>query len=432
MRWAFALALGLAAAVLPPAPARATPHDIFGLGARSSAMGMTGTSFSDDYEAVYTNPAGLGRARRRGIHLGLSASAYELHIDGRREPLDSARGMTIGATLPLPFHDVLEDRLVLGIGVYTPQQVLLRGQVFYADVPQWPVLDRAQSLGIMLGMGLDLHDTDLRGLYLGAGVSALANVIGDLDVRLDETSRFSSTVETQLLASFAPIAGVQYAWGEWSIGAVYRHELRSEMRLEIATDDLPIALPVLRVGGLVQYDPAQVALELSYLPDPNLRIVANATLRLWSFWPGPQLPTSASSLRAPAPGFDNTVSPRIAVEGTIRGGPMTMTIRGGYALELSPAPPARLAPRRDPQGDPLSDMTMPVRYLDGDRHILTAGLGFVYELSATERIRLDLFAQTHWLVDRTHLVPPPGGAPEARMTSGGFLVAGGWNVSLEF
>lgn len=437
-RAAPALAL-FAVAMLAPHPARATPPDIFGLGARTQAMGMTGVSYADDYEAVYANPAGLGRARRRGLHIGLSAGAYHLTIDGERDPLDSARGMTIGATLPLPFHDVLQDRLTFGVGVYTPQQVLLRGQVFYADVPQWSVLDRAQSLAIMVGMGFDFHSTDLEGLRLGLGVAALADVIGSLDVRLDETSRFTSTVETQLLATFSPIAGIQYERDQWAAGIVYRHEVRSEMNLDIATADLPVMLPVLTVGGLVQYDPAQVAGEIAFRPDPNLRLVANLTVRLWSFWPGPQFPTTASSLLAPAPAFQDTVSPRVAVEGTVRGGPVTMTVRGGYSLELSPAPPARLAPRRTPQGDVLMEggsvVNMPVRYLDNDRHILTAGLGLVYDLSATERIRLDLFAQAHLLVDRTHTIPAPGNTSTDMgdwMKTGGFLLAGGWTITLEF
>lgn len=436
---AFPALAALACALAFPAVARATPQDLFGLGARTQGLAMTGVSYADDYEATYANPAGLARARYQGIHVGLSAGAFELQLDGERFPLDSARGMTIGATLPLPFGDVLQDRLVLGVGVYTPQQVLLRGQVRFPDVPQWPVLSRAQSLGIQIGLGFDFHHTDLEGLRLGIGVSALADVIGELDVRLDETNAFTSTVETQLLAAFAPIAGVSYERDGWSFGLVYRHEVRSSMNLEIRTADLPVTLPVLTVGGLVQYDPANLAAEVSWRPDPGVRIIANLTWRMWSFYPGVQTPTSLSSLRAPAPEFSDTVSPRVAVEGTIRDRRVAMHLRGGYAMELSPSPQARVAAMRNPDGSPATDasgntLERPLRLLDGDRHVLTAGIGLVYDVSATERIRVDIFGQAHLLVDRTHLVARTGtGAdPENGMRTGGAILVGGWTFALEF
>ena len=85
-------------------PAAATPQDLFGLGARTQALGLTGVSYAEDYEATFANPAGLGRARRRGIHIGLSAGAYDLHIDDERFPVDAARGMTIGATVGCDHH----------------------------------------------------------------------------------------------------------------------------------------------------------------------------------------------------------------------------------------------------------------------------------------------------------------------------------------
>lgn len=435
----FTTALALLALMLTPGIAHATPYDLFGLGARSQALGMTGVSYSEDYEATLSNPAGLGRARRRGIHIGLTGGAYDLHIDGQRDPHDSARGMVIGATLPLPFGDVLEDRLVLGLGVYTPQQVLLRGNVRYPDVPQWPVLERAQSLGILFGLGVDLHGTDLEGLRLGFGISAIADVIGELDVRLDETNSFTSTVETQLLATFAPIAGVSYDRGEWSFGIVYRHELRANMDLEIRTADLPVSLPVLTVGGLVQYDPAQLAGEVSYRPDPNLRIIANLTWRMWSHYPGPQVPTSVSSLQAPHPGFSDVVSPRVAVEGSFRDARAALHLRAGYALEMSPSPEARLAPRRNPNGTPaMRDGQLdeiPLRFLDNDRHLVTAGLGITWNLSAQERLRLDLFGQAHFLVDRVHRVERTGSdaAEEGEgMVTGGTFLVGGWTIALEF
>ncbi len=431
-------------AVLALAPARlahATPQDLFGLGARSSAMGMTGVSCSDTWEAVYTNPAGLARVRRRELEVGLGGGAYQLTLDGQRFPVEPARGLTIGFALPLPFGDVLQDRLVLAGGFYTPANVLLRGHVDFAEIPQWGVVDRAQSLSINVGLGINLDDL-VSGLRLGIGVSALANVVGDLSVRLDETHSFQSVVETQLLATFSPIAGVAIDQPEWGLGLVYRHELRSEMNLHIVVSDLPVMLPVLTIGALVQYDPAQVALEGYYRVDPNVRLVANITYRLWSFYPGPYQPTTDGSFLPPAPLFHDTISPRVGIEGVIREGNADLTLRGGYALELSPSPGAFFGPQREADGTNrmrgMEVVPAALRIIDNDRHVLTAGFGLTYRFTDTERLHLDLYGQLHALVDRTHAItrtatdpPPASGAPPG-MVSAGYIVIGGWMVGLEF
>lgn len=434
--WLFALA-----ALAPVSVARATPQDIFGLGARSPAMGMTGVSWSDNWEAVYTNPAGLARVHRRELEVGLGGGVYQLSLDGQRFPIEPARGLTIGFALPLPFGDVLRDRLVLAGGFYTPANVLLRGQVGFAEVPQWSVVDRGQSLSINVGLGIDLADL-VPGLHLGIGVSALANVVGDLSVRLDETHAFQSVVETQLLASFSPIAGVAIDQPEWGLGIVYRHEVRSEMNLHIVLDDLPVMLPVLTIGALVQYDPAQAAIEGYYRVDPNIRLVANVTMRLWSFYPGPYRPTTDGSFLPPAPQFHDTFSPRVGIEGTIHAGNADLVLRGGYALELSPSPGAFFGPQRNADGttrmNGMDIVPSPLRILDNDRHVITAGFGLTYRFSDGERLHLDLWGQLHAMVDRTHAIsqtattPPPAMDPPPGMVSGGYIVAGGWMLGLEF
>lgn len=431
--------LAVTLAALAPAPtARATPQDLYGFGVRSPGLAMTGVSFTNNWEGVYLNPAGLGAARRRGISFGFQAAAYELRIDEQRFPLESARGSTIGFHLPLPFGDFLEDRLVLGGGFYTPSNVLLRGEVAFPEVPQWPILGRGQSIALQVGLGFDFHGI-LEGFRIGIGMSALANVVGALSVRLDESSTFVSNVETQLLTVFAPIAGLQLTQPEWGVGAVYRHEVRSEMDLRIEIMDLPVSLPMVSVNGLIQYDPSQLALEGYWQPIPQVRIIVNATTRFWSAYAGPYRPTSANSNIAPAPEFADTFSPRIAVEATLHDGRLTGSIRAGYALELSPAPNARLGNERTADGSVHLMDGMPVtratRFIDNDRHVLTAGAGIDYEFSGGEHLVFDLYGQLHVLGDRTHSIPLSSdvvdGANPA-MRSGGAVVVGGWALGVEF
>ncbi len=438
----------IAALVATATPVRATPPDLFGFGARSPALGMTGAATSENYEAVYLNPAILGSIRRRSIVFGANASVFDLSLGGQPSRLEPARGTTIGFTLPIPFGDILEDRLTLGAGFYTPTNVILRGDVRYAEVPQWAVLGRAQSLALYVALGIDLHGI-VDGLQLGVGISALAALVGDLRVQLDETNAFQSVVETQIIATFAPNVGIRFEQppqlrsspdrpAEFGIGITYRHELRADMDLEIVVEDLPVRLPVLTIGGVIQYDPAQLVFEGYWRPIPELRLIANVTARFWSSYPGPTSPTSLSSYRIPAVQFTDTFSPRLAVEGTVRHGTVTMALRAGYAWEMSPAPPARFAPQLNPDGTNRVDemgnvVEIPLRLVDNERHVLTGGVGFVWALSARERLTLDVFGQVHLLVDRTHRVALTGTDPSAPpMASGGAVFVGGWAAGLEF
>jgi long-chain fatty acid transport protein len=420
--------------------ARATPQDLFSFGTRSPGLGMTGVSYICDWEAVYLNPANLAGARRRRLSFSANAAVYDLHVDHERFPLEAARGTTIGFHLPLPFGDILEDRLVLGAGFYTPTNVLLRGDVSYADLPQFTVLSRAQSIAIQVGLGFDFHHI-VDGLRLGVGISALANVIGDLQVRLDESSSFVSVVETQLLTAFSPIVGVTYDHGDWGVGAVYRHEVRAELDLRIVVQDLPVPIPAVSVAGLIQYDPPSVALEGFWMADPNVRIVLNATARFWSAYPGSARPTSRNSYLAPAPRFADTISPRLAVEGTLREGNMTAQVRGGYAFEFTPAPVARMdverlangMPHDDDAGNPILRAT---RLLDQDRHVFTLGFGFDYAFGEREHLLVDLYGQLHASQDRVHAIPGDrdvvANAENPGMVSGGFMYVGGWSLGMEF
>ncbi len=440
-----------ASGLTTPRTARATPPDLFGIGARSPGLAMTGTSYNNSYEAVFLNPANLGSMRRRSIMFAISGGSYDLNLDGERSQLEPVRGTTIGFTLPIPFGDILEDRLTLGGGFYTPANVLLRGDVRYPEVPQWGVLSRAQSLALYVALGIDLHGV-LDGLQIGVGIAALAALVGDLRVQLDETNSFQSVVDTQLLATFAPTVGIRFeqppafraaatapgqpSLAEFGLGITYRHELRADMNLEIVVEDLPVRLPVLTIGGIIQYDPAQLIIEGYYRPIPQLRLIANVTTRFWSSYPGPTSSTSMSSYQAPAVQYSDTFSPRIAVEATLRHGTVDLHLRGGYAWEMSPTPPARLAPERNPDGTVHEEGGAPVnvalRLIDNDRHIATIGLGLACDLSSHERLTLDVFGQAHFLTERTHLVSLRSADATDPLTSGGIILMGGWAAGLEF
>ena len=129
-------ALAIAAALIEllsgARAALASPEDVLGYGARSSAMGATGAADAEGYEAVHGNPALLALARARRLTLGMVEATFDLRAGpdgGRRLDYGPLRGGVIGATLPIPFGGVLTDRVTLGLGFFTPFDVVVRGRI---------------------------------------------------------------------------------------------------------------------------------------------------------------------------------------------------------------------------------------------------------------------------------------------------------------
>lgn len=395
-----------------PRSAAASPPDLFGFGTRSPAMVGMGVTFADDYEATFVNPAGLARARQRSLVFGLQGGAYRFELDDARLPLAPVKANTIGGTIPLPFGGLMKDRLTLGLGIYTPLDVVLVGDIGYAQTPQPIVLDRAQSLAIQFGVGLDLHGV-VDGLRIGGSVTALGSFAGSIVAGIDATGKFGSVVETQVISSFAPIVGASYDLGDFSFGAVWRGKIESDFVFQIVTRDLPLTVPVLNLGGIAQYDPHTVVLEASWRPTPALRVALGAFYALWSEYPGPLTTTSRSSPAPPAVNFSNTLSPRVSAEYTLRRRRTALKLRLGYAYVPSPAPPARAV----------------ARYLDNDRHMLTLGAGFELRLGeGGARVLLDGYLSANVLPTRTHDAPAPD--ETTNMRTHGFIGIGGWSLGV--
>ncbi|MFK8004434.1 MAG: OmpP1/FadL family transporter [Polyangiales bacterium] len=425
----------LVALTLQASPAGATPPDVFGFGSRTQAMGMTGVSFAGDYEAVYSNPAGLSRAERNGIHLGMQQGAFRLSLDGVNTPLDPYAGTTIGLQIPLPFGGVLEDTFVIGAGFFTPHGAVLQTDIIFPEIASWALLNRTQSVHLQMGLGINLSRL-LPGLRVGVGFAALANIGGRLNVSIDQANQFVSETETQLLASFSPIVGAQYDIGPVSIGFTWHDEVISDIDLNIVTS-LPLDLPVITITATPQYDPHLFAAEVAYRPTSEWLIAAQFNARLWSRYEGVVGRSTSNSNLPPAPDFRNTFSPRVGIEYNVTRKRTTGSLRAGYAFEMTPAPPAALRPGRDSEGNVRTEngetVLSPLRYIDNNRHVLTFGGGVHWRAPVGAHVRLDTFIQYHRLTPRTHDISNEGdGQTGAPLESAGNVIAGGWTVSLEW
>lgn len=427
---AFLLALVIAAL---PGRAGASPQNVFGFGARSPAMAQTGASYSDDHEAVYQNPAGLGLRSESGIALGYAGGGYRLNVDGARLDLDPSQGLAIGFYLPLPFGGPLEDVLTVGGAFYTPFDVIMDATSLSPSDPQFPVVASTRSVSVMVTAGLSLERW-VPGLRLGGGIMALASNAGDITVRL-EGNTFSATTNASLVADFAPLLGVLFHRDRFALGLAYRGNVKSIIEFNVIASGLPIMTPEITMVAAPQWDPHQLSLEGSYLPREDLRLVANLTWKHWSAYEGPIGQTSASSNPPPSPGFRDTLSARLAVEWMPDTTRAEVAVRGGLAFEPTPAPAARLAQQYDYTGQEVLDemgnpVLTPMRLLDGHRIMVSTGVGGRFALGETLGLRLDGAFQMQYSLPRTHDVPLEGSANDLRTK--GFVLYGSVMAGVEW
>jgi long-subunit fatty acid transport protein len=423
-------ALGTAAALgLGAGAAQASPEDILGFGPRSSALGTTGAADAEGYEAVYGNPALLSLARRRDLTLGFVSAVFDLQAAGARVSYEPLHGSIIGAVLPIPFGGFLKDRIALGLGFFTPFDLIVRARILYPETIQFPVADRAQSLAVQAGLGIDLG----HGVRVGGGFAALAALTGTVLVATDASGSIGTTVNDTLVASYGPILGASYDIGDsYRVGLTYRGVLEGRFDVVINVKDLgSLVVPPLNISGIAQYDPWQVALEVARVKGP-WRAAIGATFKRWSAYPGPSEATvrclllievldghPCAALTTTPPGYHDTLVPRAGVERAFepaRG--VGMRLRGGFFFEPSPAPA----------------QTQVSNIYDNARAAITFGYG-VQLGPPFPRIALDLFGQAQGLLPRDNVkaagVPADNpGSPS--VATGGWIGAFGTTVGVQF
>jgi long-chain fatty acid transport protein len=425
-----------------PGVAHASPEDLFGYGTRGPAMGGLGVSMSRGAEAAYYNPALLSELRQPKLTLGFAGATFRLRAEGdavggeRSVDAQASRGVLIGAETPLPFGGPLRNRIGMALAFYTPSDVVVRGRILYPERPQYPILpDRAQSATLRFGLGVDLG----HGFEVGAGFAALAELIGTVVVATESTGKIGARVEDQLVATYAPTFGASYSYQSRSnlfrFGAVFRGKLDARFSVLIdATRFSTISLPRFNIAGLAQYDPAQAALEASWVrPDRTLGV--SLTYKRWSRFPGPLEPTvlcpdddpDCGALVPPRAEYNDTVVVRVGVEQRVlHHRAVTLQVRGGAFFE--PTPLSRDLPSGQAY-DPGQQATTasPMLHFDASRLGLTTGLGVRFPRAPFE---VDLYAQWHALLPREQRFAAAQGAGTA--TAFGHVLAFGMTTGVRF
>lgn len=374
----------------------ASPQDLFGFGPQSSAMGGTGAAIGSGFETVHGNPALLSASRERELHLGFQTAHFSLRLRGpsgsEAFPAEALRGVLIGTTLPIPFGGVLQDRVTLGAGFFTPTDVIVRGTILQPERPHFPLLpDRAQSVAIQAGVGVDIG----QGLRIGAGFEALAGIVGTVEVGTQASGQVGTLIDDQLIATYAPTFGASYELGQgFRVGATYRGELEGRLDVTIHVRDLgSLTVPPLNIAGIAHYDPEQVQVEVGHVTE-NFRAGIGFTFKRWAAYPGAVEPTVLCPEERPDCGayvpprlpFRNTFTPRLGVAWRHSARPFVhLHFRGGAFFETSPLAEQRHEPN----------------LFDNDRLALTLGYGLELD-EPLPRFRIDLAVQRHLLLSREH------------------------------
>lgn len=402
-----------------PSMASANPLDAFGFGARAVGMGGAATAVSTDVAANYYNPAGLAAGDGLRLDLGYAFVRPEMRIAGGDQNVDDSRGFQGGVALP---GEVLGRRVGFSLGLHLPDERVSRIRALPQRQPRWVLWDnRPQRVVISSSLALEVID----GLFIGGGLTYLANTSGTLDITGDvglrdvELTRLSSAVDVDLKSVRYWTVGALYRGDGWRIGATWREDFSLALDLDVrvtgrilsrpGVEVVPEGLFLLRsindnlyspqqvfIGGAVELGDWLIAADLGWLdwsafPSPTARLELELELSPLSF----ELPLPAEPLD---PNFHDIFVPRVGVEWRAAAGEWgAFLLRGGGFYEPSPAP--------DQPGE--------TNYVDGDK--LAGALGVGLRLADPsgvfpQPIELDVAAQVIRVMARTYLKDDPADA----------------------
>lgn len=433
-------------------PARAGSFDLFGHTPRDIGMGGAMTAAVVGYSALFYNPGALTLDRSHSLALGLQLATHDLYVE-REDPSASPETANPDTHIGLSFGWVksvgglFENRLALGLSLSLPLERLVRVQGVDPAAPQFYLYQNlADKLLIHLGAAYELAEW----ISLGAGLQILADLNGRAALDLDLLAGVFSgrSMSVTLMPTIAPVVGLHLRpglddGGRLKLGLAFRgaSELSFDLPVSVrAGDALDLQIDVQQT---VLYTPPTFSLGVSYAFDdseaspvqadadhdrPVLTLALDVVWALWSLAPDPSPRLSvdlsgklvsafgldeALDLGVGAPplrlGFSDTLTVRVGAEWSPS---HWLTLRTGYALRPTPAPP----------------QTGSTAYLDNDAHIVSLGLGFSFLNPLKERraiVDVDLAVQAAILPRRT-VYRLAADNPGGDLSHGGVV----WHVSL--
>jgi hypothetical protein len=432
VRWR-ALPAVLAALLVPTVAVAANPRASGLWGARSSALAGSVTAGTEDCSSSFYNPGNLARGTRSSYCLDYSVVFPGLDPSGLSEAGDGSHSLggglvSRGELFGFPFG--------IGAMLALPGAKLSRFEAISSIDESWVLeTNRPRVSFSALAFGVEPLPRWSLGaaLHVLAGVRGAFGVSGQLAQPNVHDSQLRHAVDADLASSRSFAVGAGYDVSEsLRLALTYRHRAKLTQRIEgqlAGTIGMPPGIPAdYRSGSLVTPAafPSLLTLALLYRMQPSLSFGAELSWEDFSEWPSPDarsqtaltisgVPIKLLTMPPPpaAPAPHDRVVPRFGVEyRALSDSPNTLAVRAGYAFERSPLPPQSTT-----------------RWLDADRHTLTAGVGFERELGANTALAADVFGAFTLLPERRAVRRTAMGEPA---NASGSVVSAGAGISLGF
>jgi hypothetical protein len=368
------------------ARAVASPPDVFGLGSVESSLGGAVAARVDGFAAGHWNPAGLSWSRATRFSVGVLGAASHLRINQEPYRLTEPVGMIVGAAAPLPLGGPLTDKLTVGVALVLLPQSILHVIARLPDEPFYPYYDnRTQRLVVLPAIAYRLHPK----ISVGVGLNLLAGVAGQVLAIEGPTRALEPRADEEVATRVAVNLGVRVRpHPAHDVALVFRQRFSVPFST-VATAEVAGEPIVLDLDAEGLYTPDQLVLGYSWAATAGFTLSADVTWARWSDYDGPYVRVKSElplvgplAGRLPAVPFSDAIKLSAGGEGRLG----RLAIRGGYGFETSPVPASQPGV---------------TNLLDGDKHILSVGLGLELPGAGKSRWRIALHGQLHLVAART-------------------------------
>jgi len=416
-----------------PAAVHSSPIDMLGVGGRAMSMGSAYTAVSDDVLAIYYNPAGLAQLEEHELLLGYLWSNPALHAESPQVPDLEVRQVVpyhlkcpvvgLAFNLDTIFENALPLHARVGVLNLTPDNF----KSVYRDWDPEPSTARWFRYGdywdrVNLEGALSLQADGVPWVSLGIGfrfiISGTAFMVdryGTHGLTLDLSGHGEGNSDLGVDTELTPTAGVMlYPMEGLRLGYCFRDALSlvlAPMITQAVAEIIPgkLALP-LQLSTMMEayYMPQQHTVGISYQWTQRLLTSFDLSFFRWSRF-------APVSRGRPDPPWKDILIPRVGLEWRVL---ERLALRAGYFFEPSPVP----------------DQIKSSNYLDNDRHVFSAGIGYTFEdpLRVVRKpMSVDMVVQYMRLPSRKTL-KDPGYSPLPGYETRGEVVSVGGNISFHF
>jgi long-chain fatty acid transport protein len=422
--------------------ALASVPEIYGDGARATAMGGTGAASANDGSASFYNPSllVLRRTPVMTVNTAVTYSKGDFRSLEADRPVDTtyAESPTFvgaGIGLVLPLGGKLKDRLALGLDLYAPATRLVRAR---APDPSQPYLhlhhNMPERMVAAVGVGLKVVDQ----FTLGAGALVLADLDGagaSVTMDLANAGISKRDIDSGLDTKATPILGMTILPGAgFQLGLSYRGELDQVNHIPATIHLGELATIGMDIRMRNHWTPHTFTAAASWSPSPQLVMSVDAIYGMWSRAPTPytQIVVDISGDLLDGLGLGDLLDQE-AVSGP-PGFKDTLSVRAGVEVEAADFLHLRFGggfrPTPVPQQSTVNGEA-PTNILDGNTVLFSGGVGFRFDDPLElfpNPLRLDFAAHLSVLLPREAYKNPEDPSPSYRYSG----MAGGGMASLRY